>query len=294
MSISENETQTQAVTTTTTTRQIKPAKSKKPAKPERTPAQMTFFEHLAELRNRIVWCVLAVVVCGVVGWFFSTDLINAFRDLARPAIDDLNKQGYNTVNFANFTYVASFAITFEVAIYAGLLLASPIIIYHILAFLAPALEPELTPTDAGYKEEVKMLSGIKRSVIFFIPVVAIFFITGIAFAYYLIIPQALKFLLEFGKDQAPTLLELKPFIDSMTKIMFWTGLVFELPIFLFLLAKIKFVTWRKLASWWKYALIASLVIAAFITPSPEILSQMIIAVPVFGLFWLGVLFARFA
>ena len=80
----------------------------------------------------------------------------------------------------------------------------------------------------------------------------------------------------------------------MAKVMFWSGLVFELPIFMFLLAKIKVVTWRKLASFWKWALVLSLVAAAFITPSPELFSQAIISIPVYGLFWLGVLFARFA
>ena len=85
----------------------------------------------------------------------------------------------------------------------------PFIVYQILAFMAPALEPELQAGDPGYENEVRMLKSIRRSLVFFIPLIAVFFLVGIAFAYYLVLPAGLKFLLEFGKDQADTYLPLK-------------------------------------------------------------------------------------
>ncbi len=278
---------------------IKPRRLKinKPGKPRKTKpeaAQMTFFEHLGELRNRLVWSAITVAVCTAVAWFFHEDLVKAFLDLAQAPMNEIAARGNQKPYFFNPNLVNGFAIFFEVALYAGLLLASPVLVYHILAFMAPALEPELRPGEAGFEEEVKMLRSIRRSLIYFIPLVAIFFLAGIAFAYYLVLPSAVRFLLGFGSDLFVTTPDVKIYINLMSKIMFWSGLVFELPIFLFLLAKIKVVTWRKLAGFWKWALVLSLIAAAFITPSPDLFSQAIISIPVFGLFWLGVLFARFA
>ncbi len=290
MAISNEEVETTQVVKV---RRLRSEKPKKPKKEKLAASQMTFFEHLNELRSRLVWSAAAIVVCTTVSWFFHEDLIAAFRALAADPMNALRAKGIDA-KFINTDVVAGFGVYFEVALYAGLLLASPMLVYHVLAFMAPALEPERRPGEAGYEEEVKVLKSIRRSLIFFIPLVAIFFLVGIAFAYYLVLPAAVKFLLNFGADQFVPQIEIKKYIGQMTRIMFWSGLVFELPIFLFLLAKIRIVTWKKLASWWKWALVFSLVAAAFITPSPDILGQAIISVPVFGLFWLGVLFARFA
>lgn len=263
-----------------------PSKPQKEKKPKPIASQMTFFEHLGELRNRLMWSALAVVVTTAIAWFFHEDLLAAFLDLA--------KKSFPTVHFISIDVTQSFGVYFELCLQAGLLLASPILVYHILAFLAPALEPETQPGEAGYEEEVKMLGSIRRSLVFFIPLVALFFLAGIAFAYYLVLPPALKFLLGFGEGQFETTPTVKSFVGLMAKVMFWSGLVFELPIIMFLLAKMRLVTWQRMVKFWKWALVLSLVAAAFITPSPEIFSQAIISIPVYGLFWLGVLFARFA
>lgn len=270
------------------------AKPKKPKQPKPTAAQMTFFEHLGELRNRLMWSSVAVVICTAVAWFFSRDILKAFLDLANPAIAAIKAQGFTPPEFVQTNLVGNFQVYFDLSLQTGLLLASPILVYHILAFMAPALEPETQPGEAGYEEEVKMLRSIRRSLVFFIPLVAVFFLIGIAFAYYLVLPNAVKFLLGFGEGQFKSIPDVKPYVSTMAKVMFWSGLVFELPIFMFLLAKIRIVTWRKLAGFWKWALVLSLVAAAFITPSPELFSQAVISIPVYGLFWLGVLFARFA
>jgi sec-independent protein translocase protein TatC len=293
MALSENEVEGR------TGRGIKPRrmKSAKPQKPQKvkTPAaQMTFWEHLGELRNRLVWSSLAIAICTGIAWFFHSDLIQAFKDLAQGPINEIAAQGKTKPEFVTTNIVNNFSIYFEVSLYAGLLLASPVLVYHILAFMAPALEPETQPGEPGYEDEVRLLKAIRRSLIFFIPLVALFFLAGVAFAYYLVLPSAIKFLLGFGADQFVPLIEAKTFISQMSKIMFWSGLVFELPIFLFLLAKIRIVTWRSLVRFWKWALVLSLVVAAFITPSPDIFNQALISIPVYGLFWLGVLFARFA
>jgi sec-independent protein translocase protein TatC len=257
----------------------KPGKQKKPATPA---GQMTFFEHLGELRNRIIWSALAAIVGTIVGFIFSKDLVGIFLDLAKPT------------KLVAFNLLDQFGVYMNLSIYVGLLLASPVIVYHILAFLAPALEPESAPGTPEYEQEVKTLGSIRHSLWFFIPFVAISFAGGVAFAYYLIVPSAVKFLLNFSGGQLEALLDAKKFIGDITKILFWSGVVFETPIFLFLLKKIGIVSMRGLVRWWKWALVLSLVAAAFITPSPDPFSQAIIAGPIFGLYWLGVLMARFA
>lgn len=270
-------------------RKVKPEKPKKPAATE-----MTFFEHLGELRSRLIWSCLVIVISTAASWVFHKDLYRAFEDLFRGPAEEVARRGFPKPELIVTDVVNSFGIYFELALYAGMLLASPVIVYHVLAFMAPALEPETRPGETGHEDEVKMLKAIKRSLIFFIPLVAVFFLIGIAFAYYLVIPRAIQFLLGFSEGQFTSLIDAKKFIGQMSKIMFWSGLVFEMPIIMFLLAKLQIVNWKKLAGWWKWALVMSLVIAAFITPSPDLFSQAIIAIPVFGLYWLGVLFARFA
>jgi sec-independent protein translocase protein TatC len=293
MALSENEVEGSS-SRAIESRRAKSAKPQKPKKEKPAATQMTFFEHVGELRSRLVWSALTVLVCTIVAWFFHRDLVQAFKDLAQNAINELVAQGKPAPEFVTTNIVNQFSIYFEVSVYAGLLLASPVLVYHILAFMAPALEPETKPGDPSYDQEIRLLKSIRRSLVFFIPMVAIFFLAGIAFSYYLLLPPAIKFLLSFGIDQFKPLIDGKQFIGQMSKIMFWTGIVFELPIFLFLLAKIQVVTWRKLVSFWKWALVLSLVVAAFITPSPDLIWQGVIGLAVYSLFWLGVLFARFA
>ncbi len=254
----------------------------KPRKDKRPAGQMTFFEHLGELRNRLIWAGLAVILGSIVGFIFSRDLVGIFVDLAKPT-------PVVTLNFFD-----QFGVYMNIALYVGILLASPVIVYQVMAFLAPALEPESMPGTPEYAQELKALKSIRRSLLFFIPFVAISFAVGVAFAYYIVIPQALHFLLDFSKGQLQALLDAQKYISQITQLLFWVGVSFELPIFIFLLAKVKIVTFQRLIKWWKWALVFSLVAAAFITPSPDIFNQAIIAIPIFCLYWLGVLFARFA
>ncbi len=294
--MAEKNTEDDSTSKAITPRRVKASKPSKPKKEKtKTPtAEMTFFEHLGELRNRLFWSAITVAIFTSVAWFFHEDLVKAFVDLAQGPINEVFAKTGRKTEFINTNIINSFSIYFEVALYAGLLLASPVLVYHVLAFMYPAFQPESQPGDPNYAAEVKLWKSVRRSLIFFIPLVALFFLTGIAFAYYLVLPAAIKFLLGFGAEQFVTLPDIKLFIGQMTKIMFWSGLVFELPIVLFLMAKIGVVTWRKLVAFWKWALVLSLVVAAFITPSPDIFNQALISVPVFGLYWLGVLFARFA
>lgn len=258
-------------------------KQKTPKKPAQPGGQMTFFEHLAELRNRLVATALVIVVASGIGFSQQKNLLAVFRDLAPAGL---------TLNV--FEVGESFLVSLKLSLYCGLLLSSPFIVYEILAFLAPALEPESQPGEAGYAEEVKMLKSIRRSVWLFIPFVIISFVAGVLFAYFIVEPPAIKFLTGFNSDQLNLILDTNKFITFTSKIMFWSGIVFELPIFMFLLAKIRIVTWKQMMKWWKVAIVIAFVAGAIISPSPDPFNQTLVAIPVFGLYWLGVLLSRFA
>ncbi len=258
----------------------------KPKKIKPAAGQMTFFEHLGELRMRLIWSALAVAVGTSVCFVFSRDLVDLFIALAKTA----NPK----VEIITTQLLQNFSVFLMVSVYAGIAMASPVIVYHLIAFLAPALEPESLPGQPGYEQELKLLKSIKRSLIIVIPAVAIFFVAGVAFAYYIFLPPAVKFLTNFPGDQIKPTLIVTSYVGDISKIMFWTGIVFEIPIVMFAVAKARIVTWKKFLSLWKFAIIISLVISAFINPSPEPVTQLVIAGPVMGLYLLGILFARFA
>ena len=184
-------------------------RSQKPKKRKnQTPAgQMTFFEHLGELRDRIIWSCIAVIAGSIVGFIYSRDLVAVFADLVKP-----NK-------LVTLTAFDQFGVYMNLAIYVGLLLASPVLVYQLMAFLAPALEPESAVGTPEYEQEVRTLKSVKRSLWFFIPFVAISFAIGVAFAYYLIVPQAFRFLLNFSQGQIDALLDAKKFMSDTTKIL---------------------------------------------------------------------------
>ncbi|MEI7556400.1 twin-arginine translocase subunit TatC [Candidatus Chlorohelix sp.] len=263
-----------------------PGRKDKSKKPKVQAGQMTFLEHLAELRSRLIWVTLSVMLGTGATLSFSHDIVGLFIELG--------KEANPKINFINTELVHGFSVYFYVSIYAGILLSSPIIVYHLIAFLAPALEPETEPGQIGYENEVKMLRGIKRALIVSIPMVAIFFVSGVVFCYYFVLPPAIKFLTTFGADQFTPTLTAMSYITTVTKVMFWTGVVFEIPIVMYALAKAQIVKWKSFVKWWKFAIVFSLVISAFINPSPDPVMQLMIAGPIMGLYLLGILFARFA
>jgi sec-independent protein translocase protein TatC len=265
-------------------------KKKKPEVKVVPPAgQMTFIEHLKELRNRIIVIALVLLVTVFGSFFFSRDIVQLFLDLGNAAA----KPGQE-IPFILTTVISPFAIYFNVAFVTGILLASPIIVYQLLAFLAPALEPESAPGEPGYEQEVALVNNIKRSLWFMIPGIIISFAIGVLFAYNLVLPPALRFLLNYAEGQIDVLPNAQDLINTCTQVMFWCGVVFQMPIIMFLLARLKILNWKQMVAWWKYALVLSLVVAALVNPSPDVIIQFVVSVPIYALYWLGVLLARFA
>ncbi len=244
------------------------------APPEEHPSfgEMTLMEHLRELRNRVLICSVAVVI-GVVGClYFWSDILAL---LMEPAPDVLNADGeLEPFQVASFSPTDRIAVIFKIGLYGGLLVASPVIIYQILAFIVPGLTP---------RERRLILPGLFGAVAFLLG--------GMAFAYFIILPASLGFLLELGDDQFLTLTGAKQYIDFVTRIVFWVGVSFELPMVLAIAAKLGMVRAKQLLGFWRYAIVIVFVIAAIVTPTPDPLTQSLVAGPLFALYFVGILMA---
>ncbi len=171
-----------------------------------------------------------------------------------------------------------FITTFKVSLLGGVTLGLPVIIYEVIAFIWPALI---------YEKE-------KRWVYLIVPFASVFFASGVLFCYFFLLPFALKYLLTFGGGIAVAMPSIGSIISFITNLMFWIGIVFETPLVVFFLAKLKIVSYQKLKSFWKYAVLVAFVVGALITPTPDPFNQLLVAVPIFLLYLLGVLLARFA
>jgi sec-independent protein translocase protein TatC len=171
-----------------------------------------------------------------------------------------------------------FVTSFKIAFLGGFALALPFILLEVALFILPALE---------YPHE-------RRWLYFLMPSAFIFFVVGAAFAYFLVLPQALGFLLTFGGGLAQALPSISSYVGFVVALIFWIGLSFETPLAIFFLAKIRVVTVSRLVSGIRVAIVAAFVIAALITPTPDPFNQTLVALPIILLYLLGILFARFA
>jgi sec-independent protein translocase protein TatC len=227
--------------------------------------ELTIVEHLIELRQRLTRSAIALVVGTIIGLIFSQQI---FDFLKGPAPADFRPV------FIEMTEM--FTTYFKVAFMTGLAIASPVIVWQVFAFVGPGLT----------RRE-------RRYVFTFLPIATVFFVAGMAFAYFVVLPFATRYLLSFSIDAAPEI-RIGNYIGFVTTFMLWIGAAFETPLIIFLLAKVNLVTVQRLAKYRKYAILAVFIIAAAITPTPDPFNQTLVAIPLYLLYELGVLFARFA
>jgi sec-independent protein translocase protein TatC len=236
--------------------------------------EMTLLEHLEELRGRLVAAVLALVV-GIVIAIIPIPTMNSITGfLFDLIVDQAKASGVTVISLKPgevfFTYL-------QVAMVIGAALAMPMIIYQLMAFITPAL----------YSNE-------KRYLYIAVPGVFLSFMCGVAFCYFLTLPFATRFLAGFLSGTVTPTWSAAYYVDFVATFLFWVGVMFELPIIMFFLSKLGVVSHQRLASFRKYAFILAFVIGAAITPTPDPINQTIISLPIYFLFELGVILARFA
>jgi len=233
---------------------------------------MPLIEHLIELRQRLLWSVVALVV-AFAGTYFVAEHIYAF--LMQPLADVMQGQTGRRMIFtglheAFFTYL-------KVAFFAAFCLAFPIIAGQLWAFIAPGL----------YRHE-------KRAFLPFLIATPVLFTLGAALVYYLIFPLAWRFFLSFespgGPGTLPIQLEAKvnEYLSLVMKLIFAFGLSFQLPVLLVLMARVGLVTSAGLAAKRKYAIVITFLVAAFLTP-PDLISQIGLGLPILLLYEISIL-----
>jgi sec-independent protein translocase protein TatC len=226
---------------------------------------MGFLDHLEELRKRLVYSIIAIVVGFFACWGFAERI---YAVMQRPIMEALQRNGLS----AKLVYVnptEPFNLYLKVGMLAGLFVASPFVLYQIWCFISPGL----------YRNE-------KRYVMPFMASTVALFVAGGYFGYKIVLPQALVFLIGYGKDFQP-MITLSEYSSLFLTIIVGLGVIFEMPILVFFLALMGIVTsgwmWKNI----RYAILAIFVIAAIITPTPDILNMCIFAAPMVGLYILS-------
>jgi sec-independent protein translocase protein TatC len=246
------------------------------AEEERAVPGHTLTGHMVELRRRILWSMVAMM-WGTVLCFIFVDHIYGF--LVQPLADAMNAGDsrrliYTGLTEAFFTYV-------KVAFFAGIFLTFPILLWQVWLFIAPGL----------YKDE-------RRTVLPFLAATPLLFFLGGACVYYLVLPMAWPFFLSFQSTGLETALPIQlearvsEYLDLIMTLIFAFGLCFQMPVLLVLLGKAGMVTPEWLASKRKYAIVLVFIFAAFLTP-PDILSQILLAMPMLALYEISILLLRY-
>ncbi len=237
-----------------------------PVVPDEGGGQMTFFEHLVELRKRIINSLIAVLVGAGIGWFAAPRFVNVITVPIRVALKthDLNPQ----LVYTGPTDYLSLLI--KLSIYIGIVLASPVILYQVWLFVAPAL----------YRNEKSAVTGFLFSTVFL-------FLAGIAFAYFLALPHILNFLVGFQGPVVP-LIKIDDYFDLVLLVIVALGLVFELPVLIFFLTLFGIVTPKFLIQNTKYAILVITVVAAIVTPTPDAVTMLLVMGVMTILYFVGV------
>ena len=236
-----------------------------PDEPEE--AELTLGEHLNEIRQRLTVAVLTMVLTTVVALIFASTILDYLLEPGRVALPEFRPIYTELLGFIG-AYI-------KISLMLGLAGAMPVIVYQIYAFIHPGLT----------RAEQKWIMPI-------VGLATVAFACGGAFAFFIAWPPALTFLLNFGQEIADPQVRINNYIDMLTRFVIWTGIVFELPLFLMGLGAIGIVTSKKLMGMWRWAIIGSFLLAALITPSIDPVTQTFVAVPTMGLYVLGIVLVR--
>lgn len=229
--------------------------------------KMSFLEHLQELRSRSIFSILTLLVTCTLCYFFKDFLFNILK---KPLPSE-----HKSLYF--FTVMEGMLTTIKISFFAGLFIASPIILYQIWAFVSPALK-------------IKEKKAIIPLVIFS---TGLFFI-GIIVSYYFVLPTGIKFLIFFTPAEIKPMLSLSKYISFILYFSLAFGLVFQLPLIIFFLTKINIVTPQFLKTKRKEMIILALVFAAIITPTIDPINQLLITFPLIFLYEIGILTSTIA
>ncbi len=225
--------------------------------------------HLRELRKRLIVSMAALAMGFAISYFFSDKLYGILISPLLPAMPHGSE-------FVAFTGVVEpFFVYIKVGLLGGAALASPVILYEIWAFVAPGL----------YATE-------KRWFLLTVALSCLLFICGLFFAFFIVFPFAFKFLMSYSGPRLKPFISMNSYFSLVTRLLIAFGIVYQLPLAMLVLARMGVVTAARFLSWWRYAVISIVIVAAVLTPTPDAFNQMLMAGPLLILYFLGILLAR--
>ena len=223
---------------------------------------MTLTAHLTELRSRIIKCLIAVALGSCVGYYYVEQIMHY---LTLP----VGKLYYLQPSEAFFTYL-------KVAVFVGFLLALPVVFFHVWRFFLPAL----TRTE-------RMILGV------IVPTSVVLFFIGLAFSFFLVLPAAVRFFMGFGNTELEALFSVDKYFSFVLTFILPFGFVFELPLVITILGKMGLVGSDFLGRHFRLVIFLSFVLGALITPTPDVFTQSMIALPMFLLYGVGYLIVKY-
>ena len=226
--------------------------------------------HLGGVKRRVLFVLVAFGLGSSLTWYYRKTVITW---LLLPAQGQLSATGRPV--FTSPTEM--FSLTVHLAIVGGCVVAAPVLVFHVFRFLRPLLSKKQ-----------------RRSVAIFLPAVFVCFLGGAAFAYFVILPTSLRFLLGFGTDAADPMIRITEYMDIAQAMLFWLGIVFELPLAMFLVVKLRLVSYQRIKGFRRYVPLAAFILSAVITPTVDLINSTLVAVPIIVLYETGIILAWMA
>ncbi len=229
--------------------------------------KLTVLGHLSELRSRLIKSVIAVLITTVISFVFANQI---FHIMILPA------EGINLIYIEMTEMIGTYM---KVSLVSGIILAMPYLVYQLIMFVSPGLT---------HRE--------KKYVYLILPWIALMFVGGVIFSYFILLPPAMKFLITFGSDIATPQIKIGNYISIVSRLLLAIGLVFEMPVITTFLARLGIITPKWLSSKRKPAIILAFILAAIITPTFDPVNQTLVAAPLIVLYeisiWLAKIVAR--
>jgi len=232
--------------------------------PRSNPDSMSFLEHLDELRGRLIRCLIALMVGFILCWGFRDPIFHFLTQPLRQALPEVK-------SFIATAPAEALMLKMKMAFFVGIFLALPYILYQVWSFVAPGL----------YAHE-------KAYAVPFILAGTLFFMGGAAFGHFYLFPITFGFLGTFGGDDIQFMPKVGEYYTFYSWFLLGLGLVFQTPVVIFVLARIGLVTPRFLLRNFKWAVLGAFILSAIITPTPDVVTQSLLALPMLGLYLLGV------
>ncbi|OGC81241.1 MAG: twin arginine-targeting protein translocase TatC [candidate division Zixibacteria bacterium RBG_16_43_9] len=220
--------------------------------------EMSFLDHLEEFRERLIKCLVSVVIFSVVAFFFSAKMID-FIAKPLPGVYFMGP-------------VEALSVRMKIAMIVGAIVSSPVILYQLWQFIVPGL----------LEKEVKVVAPL----VFFS---TFSFIVGASFAFFIVLPNMIKFLLSFGTDKLHPWIKIDDYLSFIGYTTLIFGVVFELPVVSYFLGKIGIISSATLRKGRRYAVVAIMIVAAFVTPTPDAFNMMLLAVPLYVLYEISII-----